>query len=194
MRKLFTNDKFFLGAVLIAVFGTLFFAVVNWVYFPELRSGLVMDVLSALCVLFLYTSYRKHSKNVMKCIIGALLMLVLVHPISMLASGNANGALAFVKVFSVLFAAELFINHLIINSDHHSNPANVRFNQSLCIALALCYFACIALTWKYNETALCKCADVVGSVAYACVIASVVCVESRLDAYRIAREEKGYKV
>jgi len=192
MKKLFTNDKFFLTMVLCAVIGTAFFAGINWVFFPEVRSGLIMDVLAALCVLVLYSSYKKHSKNVMKCITGALLMLVLVRPINLLTAGSLPISTAFVMAFSILFAAVLFLNHLLINSDRHSSPMNIRFNQMLCIAIIVCHALCVALMMQYDETLLCLVADGVGMLSYICVVASIVCVESRLDAYRLDREAAGW--
>jgi len=192
MKKLFTNDKFFLATVLVAIFGTAIKAVANWIAFPETSGLIVIEVLAALCVLVLFTSYRKHSKNVMKCIVGALLMLVLLYSISCLMDTNVIIAASIVKAFQVLFAAGLFITHNLINSDHHSNAGFIRFNQLLCVLIFLCEVVTTGLFMQINVTVLSKVADVIGAIGFASVVAAIVCVESRLDAYRLDREAAGW--
>jgi len=44
----------------------------------------------------------------------------------------------------------------------------------------------------YDETVLCYIADVIGMLSYSCMVAAIVCVESRLDAYRLDREAAGW--
>lgn len=91
-----------------------------------------------------------------------------------------------------VFLAILFINHFIINSVHHSKPVNIRINQ---IAALLYFVDCLAwdITWALSfplgiETvgACIECISCTG------LIATIVSVESRLDAYRIDREKAGW--
>ncbi len=194
MKKLFTNDKFFLATVLVAIFGVLFNDVVAWIAFPAARSCIIMDVLSVLCTLVLYTSYKKHSKNVMKCVIGALLMLILLRPLSTLTGGAfaESPAFAIVAVFDTLFAVALFISHNLINSDHHSNAGYVSFNQLLSVLIAVCEIVFCGFAISGSDSVLITISYICGALGFAGVVAALVCVESRLDAYRLDREAAGW--
>jgi len=85
-----------------------------------------------------------------------------------------------------------FINHFQINSEHHSSPAKVKINQFLLICLVIVVTVqsvlCIVRAeeiWKIIRYVL----DIIGFMGMS---ASVVCVESRLDAYRQDREAAGW--
>lgn len=193
MKKLFTDDKFFLAMTILAIIGMLFSNIVSWIYDFDSRALIVLDLLSVLCVLFLYLSYKEHSKNAMKCLMGALLMLVIVRPVE--AMGNSMSEqplLTVIMFFYALVAVALFITHIIINSDRHSSRDYIRLNQWLCILVLVCEILGNLAAMPLSEAFITKLADIVGALAFACVTAAVVCVESRLDAYRMNREAAGW--
>jgi len=130
MKKLFTNDRFFLAMVLFAVIGEGLYSLLTLIGKPYLIVSLISIIFSAVCVAALYSTYRKHSKNVTKALMGALLMSQLNIGISLLNSAISVGntvAIILDTVFS-LAATVLFINHMLINSDHHSSPAMISMN------------------------------------------------------------------
>ncbi len=192
MKKVFTNDRFFLAVTLCAVIGCA-------AYLLSLLSLSLTDyfvtqiptLIRALCVIFLYSSYKKHSKNVMKGLMGALLMVQLITAISTLSALYQPGEGIFAGIYLAV-SLLLFINHFIINSDHHSKPGMIKLNQYLCVAYLLDIVAWNILWIVADQSVLniiCCFFDVIYIVGMA---SSIVCVESRLDAYRIEREAKGY--
>ncbi len=193
MKKLFTNDNFFASMTVIAIIGMLFSDIINWVFLPESRSAIMLDLLSVLCVLFLNMSYKEHSKNAMKCLMGALLMLVIVRPVDMIGVYVSKLPLLVVVMFIyALLAVILFVTHVLINSDRRSSQQYVSLNQWLCLLIFICELLGTLILLPTCEQVIVKLAGIIGALAFACVTASIVCVESRLDAYRIDREAAGW--
>ncbi len=194
MKKLFTNDRFFLAMVLFAVIGEGLYSLLTLIGKPYLIVSLISIIFSAVCVAALYSTYRKHSKNVTKALMGALLMSQLNIGISLLNSAISVGntvAIILDTVFS-LAATVLFINHMLINSDHHSSPAMISMNQVLAIIIAVVNTVSSAywlLSVRDALTITASIFDIIGFIGTALV---VVCVESRLDAYRLDREAAGW--
>ena len=90
--------------------------------------------------------------------------------------------------FSAIFAA-LFVNHFIINGDHHSRSVNIFLNQLLVITIAVLslvsmVFQCFVLSGDF--------ASVVEALSWHTGLASLVLMiaayESRFNAYKLKRE------
>jgi len=192
MKKLFTSDKFFLAMTLCGSVGPVAYLVVAGCL---LGFGYVMTRLplfiEALCVVFLYSSYKKHSKNVMKGLMGALLMTMLLAAINCFSALYSPAEYVFASIYLGVTAI-LFVSHYIINSDHHSKPGYIKLNQALCIVYALNILAwdSVGLFTSGNLLMIIGC--LINIVSCVGVMASVVCVESRLDAYRLEREAAGW--
>ena len=77
MKKLFTNDTFFLAMVLCSICEIIFAIITISVFHNSDQACLVLNI-RVLCVFALYISYKKHNKNVMKGMMGALLMAQLI--------------------------------------------------------------------------------------------------------------------
>jgi len=184
-RKIYSNNKFFLSAALIAVLGTLFTAIVNYIHYPEL-SLFIMEILRAFCVLLLYISYKKHSKNIMKGTTGALLMALLNYTIQGAFLNFSGMAAENIFAAAALFSLILFGTHFIIYSDGKAKPALVRLNQVINILLTLCEIA-IAIILIPGEILICQIGEIIFAISFSCTIASI-CIETRLDAYRAERE------
>ncbi len=192
MKKLFTNDKFFLAMVLCAVIGEGLYSVLSLVNSFSLISSVVPMMIRVLCVVFLYSSYRKHSKNVMKGLMGALLMAQVLNAITLFGFGNSSVFLTATRIAFLVLNLALFINHFIINSDHHSSSKNVTLNQVIVILLAVLNTVRVIYLMTFLPGTLSVIRFACDIIGYIGMTAIVVCVESRLDAYRLDREAAGW--
>jgi len=191
MKKLFTNDGFFLAMVLCAVVGGVISCLISIICWDTSDQALILTIIKLLCVMALYISYKKHSKNVMKGLMGALLMAQLTVAINYLSSCYIPADRICYPILLIL-SALLFINHFIINSDHKASPAMVRINQLIILAIVLdCVAICITWSIAY-PIPLAIFVDVLGMIAAIGSYSAVVCIESRLDAYRLDREAAGW--
>jgi len=191
-EKIFTNDKFFLAMTTLGVIGTVlstvYYSVPTWDDF-DLTSAIFL-LFEAVCLISLYISYQKHSKNVMKGMIGALLSAMLLDSVCWLDTDFGLDT-----VFScvlIVLNIILFSNHFIINKEHHSKPLNIHINQFLVLIIGAVYIIWDVI-WAINYPdganifgAIVECVHCIG------VTVTVVCVESRLDAYRLDREAAGW--
>jgi len=88
----------------------------------------------------------------------------------------------------------LLINHFIINSDRNPSPINVFINQI--IILLFCLVSVVNLIIAYIVTQ--QMTPVFVGVALNNILAvimqcnTIVCIETKLDAYRIKRTEAGW--
>jgi len=191
MKKLFTNDVFFAFAAIIGFVGELLLSIIASISYPQSVGEYIVIFLSGLLSLFLYISYKKHNKNAMKALMGAILMAEISSAACSVGTHLFTPFFVYIMLQFAL-AVILFINHISINSVHTSSPKKVLLNQIICVLLAITVFA-----WDINGLFQCKNAIEVFSVVcdmvgHPCMIASIVCVESRLDAYRLDREAAGW--
>lgn len=190
MKKLFTNDTFFLIMVLCTICEIVFAIISITVYHNSDQACLVL-IIRVLCVFVLFISYKKHNKNVMKGMMGALLMAHLITAILRLS----NDYFAIESIFSTIFAilaTLLFINHFIINSSHKSNPVLITISQIILILLVL-NNTVWGIAWMIEDNSVLNCIiSILDIIGYMGMTAVVVCVESRLDAYRLDREKAGW--
>ncbi len=192
MKKLFTNDKFFMIAVVIAVIGNisnLFYCIYKGL------DVLGMDAMSSLiatgCLIGLQVSYNKHQKNVMKGMMGALLASVVISCASMLHEIEFTIDYVIAPV-TIILALGLFANHFIINESHEAGPVNIRVNQILVMLIAIAMLMWNAIWFPYSDSWIGLLTTIVYMVGFVFTMVSVVCVESRLDAYRLDREAAGW--
>jgi len=193
MKKMFTSDKFFLAMVLCAVVCNVIYTVLSIVVYNRAVGPKLQLLLRILCVVCLYVSYCRHSKNVMKGLMGALLMAQLTTATNMLS--NMSTIFPINKFTVPVFAGLsllLLINHLIINSDRHSSPVMIRINQVLLILLVVNQAIWSTYIILSDFSALCLIRQICNFVGFTGMHAVVVCVESRLDAYRLDREAAGW--
>jgi len=196
MKKIFTNDTFFLVVTILSLVGLLPYTVDAFTrYFTGgserfLSMGLTLVVCCA-CILTLYLSCLSHNKNIMKPMIGALMMAVIMDSFSYISSDMPVDRVL-TPIYVVLSLA-LFINHMVINGTRRARPRAIALNQIIVLALVLLQtvWTCVALA-----TFISGAWHVFGNIAYIfgypCMAASIVCVESRLDAHRLDRESAGW--
>jgi len=186
MKKLFTKDVFFLASTILSVIGMLVLLITELVEGQEYLSYYLTIPVFPVCTAILYLSYRHHNKNVMKATIGALLMAMMMSDIVYVTVNDAFAP------FFLTCDCLLFISHLLINSDRHASPARVRFSQGVVTA----YFI-LEIVWTvYWLIRAATAFDYVfifsSAIAYVSTASVVVCIESRLDAYRLDREAAGW--
>ncbi|GEM_PF-467738 len=194
MKKLFTNDKFFLTMVLCAVIGLIEYAIYLFVCAPIdfISVAACCYVGSAICIGALYISFKKHHKNVMKCLIGALLMALVLDGVTSLSFIYATVNLICVPIY-ILLSLGIFINHCIINESRKASPAQVSLNHILVVAFALNMIAWVIGTCiSFDISPIDSISMAFYIIGCTCLAASIVCVESRLDAYRLDREAAGW--
>jgi len=196
LQRLFTNDTFFLVVTILSIAGLLPYAVDTFAGFFAsgsmrlLTMGLTLIVCCA-CILTLYLSYLKHNKNIMKPMMGALLMALLMDSFSYISSDLPVDRI--LTPIYVLLSLALFINHMVINGTRRARPTAIALNRIIVFMLVLLQtvWTCVALS-----TFISGAWHVIGNIAYifgySCMAASIVCIESRLDAYRLDREAAGW--
>ena len=168
-----------------------------------LYSLFIVDLIFVLCVAALYAAYRRHNKNVQKGLLGAVLMWYLYDEVNYVVANIildpevfsvynnfwGRGYIYMSIATMVLFAA-LFVNHFIINGDHHSRSGNVFLNQLLVIALAVIsiasmIFQCFVFSGDF--------AGILEAMSWhlglAALVLMIAAYESRFNAYKLNREE-----
>jgi len=191
MKKLFTNDKFFLAMTVTGFIGLIMSVILGFVLYPGMFSAWILNIALALCHLFLYASYKKHSKNVMKGLMGAVLFGALIYTADSFL-WNESVLDYTCSVLNFVMAIGLFITHFCINSKHHSKPGLIKLNQIIIIILTV-----VTIIWnidwiiEYDDITV-KLFCLALMIGWPCIMATTVCIESRLDAYRLDREKAGW--
>lgn len=187
-----------------AVAATLIFYAVNLA--AKLLCGLyslfVVDFIFFLCVAALFVSYRKHNKNVQKGLLGAVMMWYLYDEVNYVVDNIIFDKEVFTRYNNfwgrgyiymsiatmVLFAA-LFVNHFIINSDHHSRSVNVFLNQLLVIVTAVISIVSMCFQCFVFEGDAPGIMEVISwHTGLACLVLMIAAYETRFNAYKIKRE------
>jgi len=186
MKKLFTCDKFFLITVLLSVFGAIGLILMQFTGNREFLAYNLTLLVFPICTMILYLSYRHHDKNVMKAVMGALLMALIMSDFAYLSLGDK------VTPFFLFFDCLLFFSHLLINSDRHASPGRIRFNQIVVLGYLAIELGWTVIGFSGSETAFDVLFTVFSVLTYLATAFVIVCVESRLDAYRLDREAAGW--
>lgn len=202
VRKFFENIK----TLHFSIVASAICCAVNMVcsFFTGNYTGAVSLLIVIPCIITLGVSYDRHNKNVMKAMIGAVLMWYVtdiidfdghtVIPQAVSADGAYHSANGYVfilfEALLVLMFSVLFVNHFVINSDHHSSPANVMANQVIVLVAAGVAFMQVFMAFNVIDCAAGIIGIVCRQLSQVTFLTSIVGVESKLDAYRIQREQK----
>ena len=186
LNKLFLNDTLFLVFIIVLVLGEIYFTVVQVIDYPESMDMILVNLLEVICGVNLYFSYKDHKKNVMKGLMGAVLALELSLSIMSLGAEYVS----IVNYLAILMAFLMFLNHFIINKDHHSNPNKIFFNQIVAILYAI--VTCFGYLELLSYVGFLDFSHYIADeLAHISLIGIVICVESRLDMFRQLREKVG---
>jgi len=190
MKKLFLNKKFFLVCVILAVVGQVYRAI-QQMSIPEPNLSVTLCMLAfGICEIVLYSSFKNHEKNLMKGIMGALLMGHFVLGTTWLGAGSAVDVV-FGLIYIVVVAC-ILINHFMIAADRHSMIASIKLNQVLVIIGFVCVFAWDVVGCCAAFSAGAVVDYLLDIVALFGVFASIVCVETMLDSFKSDREAAGW--
>jgi len=172
-------------------------------------SYYMFSVLIVIVLLFsLKHSYRSHTKNVMKGVIGALTVsliyvnadTVFSHLVDMPMYHEYYGLMFTISSVCdlVIFVCMILftINHFMIQADHHSSPKRVEANavlNTIVIFAAIAGFITGELSSLGTDDALTSILFLADNLLYyglfVTVFSCIVRVETRLDYFRIKREE-----
>jgi len=190
LKNLFTNNKFFLAMTIAAVIGPVYEALKYICPLYQNYQNCLIYIGLALCQIVLYNSYKKHEKNVMKGIMGSLLMALFVWSSSFLSSDNLDNRI--IGLFLVICILGIAVNHFIINSEHHSKPVVVNSNQifSWLFLIGIAFFNIRGIV--NNPSVINIFESALNILSMFGSISTIISVESRLDLYRKDREDKGW--
>lgn len=192
------------GFLVAAVAATLAFYAVNLVakLLCTLYSLFIIDFIFFLCVAALFAAYRRHNKNVQKGLLGAILMWYLYDEVNYVVANILFDSEVFERYDNfwgrgyiymsiatmVLFAA-LFVNHFIINGDHHSRSVNVFLNQLLVIVTAV--ISIISMCFQcfvFSGDAAGILEAISWHIGLSALVLMIAAYESRFNAYKLKRE------
>jgi len=192
-KKLFTSDIFFLVSVALTVISVVPFTICSLMVWPQYSYMPAILVVNAISVVALYISYKRYNKNVMKSLIGFLLMGVLAITITATFPIEPGDIVyTILSLINLLVVVSLCINHFVINSNRYAKSLNIYLNQILLFAQFAIYLI-MAYRWIGDVSGFILVLYMLGiPFAEFGVTASIVCVESRLDAYKYDREVAGW--
>ena len=203
LSTIFKNDKLFKISVIISVICTVIY-IVSF-FFWSWNSGLAdlpwlfPDIALGVCSVVLYVSYRRHNKNLMKVIIGFVFGVILMDHIQYLGYYiSVDDAFYIFSIFNIVCTAVIIINHCIQNSNRKSNSVSVTANQVVLLLNAFGYVVGYILYMTVpsadfiNPTAADYISTIADGIIFILTFVIIICVESRLDAYKVDREDAGW--
>jgi len=197
------SKQLLLMSILFAVFqtGSVITSTIN--YGLDLEWTIRSIIMMVLCFL-LYSSYKSHTKNVMKPLLGATLMLLLVFALGHVCYyytylnefldcfENPTIFLVFFGscILKLIAVVVMNVMHYRINSTHESRPKEVKFNYTVfmiyVLLLATEIVACIGMASLFTEMI----SDTLGVFADAFMVAIIILIEKNMDEFKIEREKK----
>lgn len=196
------SGKLLLFAILFTAFQLTGIVLTTIISGFQLSWILISAVMAVLCFM-MYITYRSHDKNVMKPLLGAALMLMLCYELlnwggmylqhfgevlEYFGKDNVFAVYAITKIVTFFVLAAINVIHYLINYTHHSSPGKVTANRVLCtvfVVLVVIQAVCLSLAEDGIAMIIADCLCAVSDVF---MLAIVVNIESKLDAFRIARE------
>lgn len=167
-----------------------------------LYSLFIVDAVFFLCVAALFAAYRSHNKNVQKGLLGAVMMWYLYDEVNYVVGSIifnreifsrydnfAGRGYIYLSIATMILFATLFVNHFIINGDHHSRSVNVFINQLLVIVIAVISIVSMCLQCFVFEGSF---AEILEALSWHTGLSALVLMfaayESRFNAYKLKRE------
>jgi len=150
-----------------------------------------IEIINVLIVFGITASYKAHEKNIMKTLFGALLMGRIIYTFFswtniFFENPGSTLDLVMVAIFTLLYIV-LFINHLVLGYGHKSNPSRTSLNR---VAGALILLCIIIECIPYFISTIFTVTNILGIIAEAAIIIEILCIETKVDAYKIIRESK----
>ncbi len=190
--RFFTSDNafraFFMLTIVTLIFG------VFCTFFNEIYFDTLIRLFLAAGFIVLYQSYLNHDKNVMKGMIGTVMGIIVTYDAYRLFAPETEKWMPLTVLHTAVLVLDVAFTvvHYRINSDHHSSPRHVFFNQLLLVLLALASVVTELLSFRLESSLVWYVTCVVLALSYVFAFGAIACIESKLDAYRIRREQNGW--
>ena len=166
-------------------------------------AWIVENVLMMALAVVLACTYRSHTKNIMKPLIGAALVLLTDSELVLAAQYVQYYDILFFGVYAaipIIFVAlqvllgllilAIFIIHCLINAKHESSPGLVKANKILYIIFAVIVVLQVIMAVLGNPSAISVVSRVASVISDLFLLAEIILIEGRLDSFRQEREEK----
>jgi len=189
--KFLTSDKVLYSLPWIYAICTLAFEIFNiisGIYISIFELGL--EIINILIVFGIAISYKAHEKNIMKTLFGAVIMGQIIYTFNFITSIFGITEYIFTLVLTIiglLLYIVLFINHLILGYGHKASPDRVKLNRV--VGLLIFIVICISRIPNYISAEMII-SGILGILAETSIILEILCIETKVDAYKIIRESK----
>jgi len=141
-------------------------------------------ILFAVMTFVLYLAYQKHDKNVQKCLMGSILTMVLMYWLTLISNEGLIHYYAMMTMISLL----IFITHVVINQDHHSNPDIIVLNQILFCIFIIGYLVEMVLQFVRNGFVVNTFFVLFTGLTFVFGSLAIICIEQKCDYFREQRE------
>lgn len=190
----FASEWLMLASMIVAVVASVAQSIMN-AKIISLFSAFTFLV-NAVCMLVLFISYKKHDKNVMKGMMGAVFMLMLLRSADTLCRNlsveEPSILMLIVSVVPFVLIAVLTVNHFIINADRHSKPWNIKVNQIAYMALFVVVVVIRMIMVVVSDSLFLRMSYLVSIFTIVSSLCLLVCIETRLEGYKEVREANGW--
>jgi len=191
LDKLLTSDKVIYSLPWIYAISSLLCEVYGIIYNLGMTVfDLGLEIINILLVFGIAISYKAHEKNIMKTLFGAVLMGQIIAIFNYVSFCFENGETVFVTVINIillLLMSVFFVNHLVLGYGHKASPDRVKLNRVIGVLTAVVAIIQIIPAFSSTEIAV-YC--IMGLIAEHTIIIEILCIETKVDAYKIIRENK----
>jgi len=198
LKSWFLSDSLFKNLPWVCTAAAFVYA--SWVFFwptftqTYLKNAIwngVLIISIVICLFIIVKSYYDHNKNLMKGLDGFVFAAILVKSIYELFL-MTNGSLSFsFKVALTVLTAVIVLNHFIMANDHKSQSNAIYLNYCAMIAY-LCLSAIgIVVNVITSDSKLAEAGELLVMAFISIpVMLTVLCIETRVNEFKIIREEK----
>ena len=195
MKNLLKNDKLLYSLPWIYLITTIAYEVVcyfNW-EFSFALSDILHEIINVAIVFCITISFKKHEKNIMKFLFGALMMgrvMYALNYVDYYFFGDYDSLVCKISsmAFFLLYLL-FFFNHLLLGYGHKASPAKMKFNY---VIGGLILVTLIVWNLILSSTAMQYAETVLAVISEAALVFEVLCIETKVDAYKLDREAAGW--
>lgn len=180
LKRLFTNDYFFLAMVAVTAISTTVYNVLLICLSLSSAFRVLIWLIEVPCIIGLYISYKKQNKNVMKGLIGALLTVILLDATIFLEYESTFSIYAIIYLACAII---VFFNHFVINSTQKSLPAFVKINQIAWLVMFINNTVWDAI-YLPTSPSIIYTILLISDMMSPCLVATIICVESKLGFFK----------
>ncbi len=200
--KFLTSDKVLYSLPWIYTVSTIAYEIICFIYYKSMSGifTLGIEIMNILLVFGIAISYKVHEKNIMKSLFGAIMMERVIASFNLLTSHFSYEGYTFIKVETVitlLLYILLLVNHLILGYGHKANPSRVSLNRTVGFLLIVMSIinGVYEMSWyianpEYLDSIMPIIISLLVIISDAAIVLEILCIETKVDAYKIIRENK----